>query len=297
VSEPAATAAFITWLRAGPGQPAAPGQPAERGRPPEPGQPPELALPDWLAQVVTALFQGQDPDAAADWAGRVQASVTRLRGRVPFTVVHDWHAGTVVPLLDETGAGQAEVGALHAHALAGTTTSAAAWTAVLERALPEIYRRAYGYADAWQVNYASAVEYGTAHDFGEAGTIEYANYYADLATAANQAACADANAVGNAAAWAVAFAAADPAGYAAACPYAATRAYALAAAHGGEASRPEPAQADAGPDGLGGPDPPGSGADHDPGRARYRRERAAYRVLADGLAASLDRAAAAGLRG
>jgi hypothetical protein len=216
---------------------------------------PEPGLPDWLAQVVAALFEGQEPDAALDWAERVHASVVRLNGPVPFTVVHDWHAGTVVPLLDEAGAGQAEIGALHAEALAGMPVSVPRWTAALERALPEIYRRAYGYAAAWQVNYASAVEYGTAHDFGEAGTIEYANYYADLATTANQAACADANAVGNAAAWAAAFAAADPAGYAAACPYAATRAYALAAVNGGESGR----------------------------------ERAAYRVLADGLAGSLDR--------
>src|SRR6202043_3954873 len=55
----------------------------------------DLGRPAWLAQVVTALFDGQEPAAARDWAARIHADLVRLDGRVPFAVVHDWHADTV----------------------------------------------------------------------------------------------------------------------------------------------------------------------------------------------------------
>jgi hypothetical protein len=220
---------------------------------------PDLGRPAWLAQVVTALFDSGEPAAAHDWAARIHADLVRLDGRVPFTVVHDWHAETVAPLLGEVCEGQAAVGALHALARAGSPVAEAQWTAALEPALRDLYRRAYAYDDAYRVNYDSAYRYGTANDFGEDGTREYATYYAELATGANLRAYADANAIANARACAAAFAAADPVAYAGTYPYAAARGYACAWANGG--------------------------AD------RLARERTAHVRLAEGLAASLGRAA------
>ncbi len=184
-------------------------------------------MPAWLAQVVTALFDGQAPAAAREWAARVHALLAGLAWQAPLAVVHDWHASSVVPLLGPSCGSLAEVGALHALALAGSPVTSQRWAATLEPALRELYRLAYPYDDAYRVNYDSAHAYGTAHSFGEQGTREYATYYAELATGANLAAHADANAIACARACAVAFADADPVAYARTYPYAATRSYAL----------------------------------------------------------------------
>jgi hypothetical protein len=221
-----------------------------------------LAMPAWLAQLVVALFDGQEPAAARAWAGRIQAELVRLGGRVPFAVLHDWHAGTVAPLLDGMGAPYRAVGALHSRALAGQPVAEDEWAAVLEPALREIYQRAYAYSDAYAVNYANAEVYGTANDFGVDGTREYATYYAELATGANLRAYADANAIANAGASAAGFVAADPAAYAEAYPYATVRAYAYALANAEDTTD------------------------------RDARQRAAFSRLADGLANSLGRAEA-----
>ena len=235
---------------------------------------PAAGMPAWLAQLVAALIDGQQPGTADDWARRLQAELVRLDGEVPFTVVHDWHARTVAPLLEQAcadGSVQRAVGRLHAAALAGRSVTEPEWAAALEPALREVYQRAYGYSDAYAVNYANAEVYGTANGFGEAGTREYATYYAELATGANLRAYADANAIANARACAAAFATADPAAYAESYPYAAVRAYAQALA-----------------------DPAGSAAEFgDSGTAAAQRDAhrwAAYHRLADGLLGSLGRA-------
>lgn len=212
MSPPPALADFLARLEAGPPDDDCGGMPA------------------WLAQVVTALFDGQAPAAASDWAARVHALLAGFAGQMPLTIVHDWHASSVVPLLGPSCNGLAEVGALHALALAGYPVASQRWAATLEPALREVYRQAYPYDDAYRVNYDSAHAYGTAHGFGEQGTMEYATYYAELATGANLAAHADANAIACARACAAAFASADPVAYAQTYPYAATRGYALALA-------------------------------------------------------------------
>jgi hypothetical protein len=232
---------------------------------------PVAGLPDWLAQLTIAMFEGQEPAAARTWAARLHAGVASLGGQIPFRVVHDWHASTVVPLAGEL----TEVGALHARALTGEPVTAGAWTSALEPALRRLYVRAYGYEDAWWVNYDSAHAYGLANGFGQEATLEYAAYYANLATGANREAFADANAIAGAAAQAAAYAEGDPAAYAAACPYAAARAYARAAAR----SEREPEAPE--------PDPAGRTLIM---RARSEREQVAYAALADGLAACLERA-------
>jgi hypothetical protein len=226
-------------------------------------------LPDWLTQLITALSAGPEPAAGRAWEAEVRGYLANPE-LVPLAAVHDWHATTVVPLLSELCAEQAPVGELHAQALAGRPVTAAQWTAALRAALPEVYRRAYAYRAAWQVNYDSAQEYGTAHNFGDDGTREYAVYYADLATGANLRAYADANTIATAAALAIAFASADPLAYAESCPYATVRAYALALA-----SSSDPGQ-------------PGDQAGQET-VDQSNRERAAYARLALGLAASLHR--------
>jgi hypothetical protein len=259
VSGLAAPAEFLAWLDGY----------QDSGRAPAPG------LPGWLAQLAIALFQGQVPDAARTWAARLHAGVASLGGQIPFRVVHDWHVSTVVPLAGELDG----AGVLHARALAGDQVTAGQWIPALEPALRQLYLRAYAYEEAWWVNYDSALAYGLANGFGEESTLEYAAHYANLATGANRQAFADANAVAGAAAQAAAYTGADPAAYAAACPYATARAYARAAARSDrEQKAPEP-------------DPAGRSLIV---RARAEREQAAYAVLADGLAASLERAASLG---
>ncbi len=242
----------------------------DSGRAPAPG------LPGWLAQLAIALFEGQVPDAARTWVARLHAGVASLGGQIPFHVVHDWHFSTVVPLAGAHFGNMTEAGALHARALTGTPVTAGEWASALEPALRQLYLRAYAYEEAWWVNYDSAHAYGLANGFGEESTLEYAAHYANLATGANRQAFADANAAAGAAALAAAYVGSDPAAYAVACPYAVARAYARAAARSDrEQEAPEP-------------DPAGRSLIV---RARAEREQAASAVLADGLAASLERAA------
>jgi hypothetical protein len=249
------------------------------------GEPPDRGMPAWLAQLVLALSNGrqpasngQQPAGAESWAERIRAELARLAGQVPFAVVHDWHAGTVAPLLAELCPPMRPVGALHSRALAGQSVGEAEWAAALEPALRELYRGAYDYPAAYAVNYANAEVYGTANGFGEQGTREYASYYAELATGANLRAYAEANAIANARLSAAAFATADPASYAEAFPYAAARGYAQAWANAA-ASTADPADPAIPADPAYQVDP----ADLD------ARLRAAYLRLADGLAESLAR--------
>jgi hypothetical protein len=190
-------------------------------------EPPASGLPAWTARLLDALYEGQS-EGVQDWAGRVHAQLVRLAGRVPFSVVHDWHVGTVWPLLEPVCA-TSELAGLHARAGAGQVVPAETWRVALEPALRAIYHRAYDYDSGYAVNYANAEVYGLANDFGEQGTREYASYYAELATGANRKASADANAIAVGRALADCFAADDPVGYAESFPDAAVRAYAQAA--------------------------------------------------------------------
>ncbi|MBH1934342.1 SpcZ [Streptomyces sp. AV19] len=227
-----------------------------------PAQGPDL--PDWLVQLAGALWDGQDPDAAGEWARRMYDACARLDGRVPFGVVHDWHARTVAPLLGE---GQEDVRALHLRALAGESVAEDAWAAVLEPALRDVHRRAYPYADAFATAAANARAWARTNDYGETEAEEFADGYARLNTGANVTSCADANALVHARASAAAFAAGDAVAYAACYPFAAVNAYALAL------------------------------AGQDTADGREERHRAACGRLADGLAESLERAAGEPERG
>ncbi|MFB0619617.1 SpcZ [Streptomyces sp. AGS-58] len=244
-------------------------------RPPEEGSSSGPGLPDWLWQVVAVLYDGQGTAAAKDWAFRLHGELGRLGGRVPFTVVHDWHAHAVAPMLAEACARrgwspqpQRAVQDLHVRALAGQRTAASEWQAVLGPALREAYRLAYAYDDAFAHAYAGAHAYAVANAYGAERAAEFAHGYAELNTGANVTSFADGNALANAGATAVAWAAADAHAYAAACPFAHARVYAHA-----WAGRERTAVRE------------GTGE-------REERLRTAHRRLAGGLVDSLARAAA-----
>ncbi|MFE7117543.1 SpcZ [Streptomyces sp. NPDC057654] len=228
----------------------------------------------WFAQIVGALFDGQDAAAATGWARRIHGELVRLGGGVPFSVVHDWHAGTVAPLLaeaavrrgDDAGAQEA-VRALHVRAAAGERVGADEWEAALGAALAEVYRHAYAYDEAFATASADAHAYAMANDYGERKAAEFADGYAKLSTDANARSYAAANALATARAAAAAYASADARAYAETYPFASVRAYVLALA-----------------------DRDGDDGDAE-GRDERRREACAR--LADGLADSLGRAAAA----
>ncbi|MFI6684905.1 SpcZ [Streptomyces sp. NPDC050485] len=193
-------------------------------------------IPPWPRQLAVALSEGA---AESDGVRRAHAELARLDGRLPFLVVHDWHARTVLPMLLEAGcdSGPLEAaGQLHARALKGERIDAAAWTAALEPALREVYRLAYPYAEAHATASANAHAYAMANDYGAAQATEFAATYAELNTTANARSFAVANALANARATALAYAEADERAYAETYPCARVHAYALAhAGSGGEA--------------------------------------------------------------
>lgn len=219
----------------------------------------------WPVQLATALSEGA---GELRGAGRAAAELARLAGRVPFRVVHDWHASTVVPLLMEAATRRGEgtgllaaAGQLHTRALAGERIEAAEWTATLEPALRELYRAAYPYTEAHATASANAHAYAMANDYGAAEATRFAAGYAELNTTANARSCAVANALANARAVALAYADADGRAYAATYPYARVNACAFA---------------------LAGPD---AGEGEEESEAR----RVAFGRLADGFADSLAR--------
>ncbi|MFE9886210.1 hypothetical protein [Streptomyces scopuliridis] len=125
--------------------------------------------PDWPAQVAGELFDGLESAGAGTWARRVHHGLVRGDG-VPFGLVHDWHAGSVAPLLTEASAqrgGAAEphltVRSLHARALAGERIAESVWSAALEPALREVYRYAYAYEEAFATASAAAISFPFAY--------------------------------------------------------------------------------------------------------------------------------------
>ncbi|MEV7320211.1 SpcZ [Streptomyces sp. NPDC093970] len=231
--------------------------------------------PSWLSQVTAVLYDGQSAADARSWALRVHGELDRLGGWVPLSVVHDWHAHGVVPLLTGAPAGQGgspgpqrEVADLHRRALSGGHVGEAEWNAALVPALRDVYRLAYAYEGAFAKAFAGAHAYAIDNDYGEERADEFARTYAELNTTAGARSFADANALAHAQAMARAFAAADERDHSGSWPFALVQAYAHACAH------------------QGGPVSGGATAGHDD------RLRAAYRELADRFADSLSRATA-----
>jgi len=175
---------------------------------------PASVMPRWLAQHVVWFFDGQSFDDAKAWGLAFYAELKRLKGVVPFSVVHDWQATVVGPFAIETAAlrklDQAlpeALRALHERAMKGEKISRDEWYAGLQPAFRQLYpANAYAYADADAYADANADAYANA--YANANAYAYAdanaNAYADANANANANADANANAYANATAYAYA---------------------------------------------------------------------------------------------
>ena len=150
-----------------------------------PAKCPAEIMPRWLAQMVPWFFDNQSEEDAKDWGTRFYAELKRIDGKVPFTVVYDWHANIVAPLAIEVAALRKRDAAphealrdLHARALAGDRASHDEWRAKLRNAYADAAADAdaYAYADANAYAYAYAYAYANANAYADA--YAYANAYA-----------------------------------------------------------------------------------------------------------------------
>jgi hypothetical protein len=123
------------------------------------GCPPQI-MPFWLAKAADNLFDARliqaapmFPDGSAKtWGVRFYGELKRLDGKVPFSVIHDWHATTIGPLVVEFSRrpepnpwlGEEIPKALedmHAAALAGRQIAANEWRPVLLDAFRHIHAK------------------------------------------------------------------------------------------------------------------------------------------------------------
>jgi len=151
---------------------------------------PAAIMPRWLAQMVPVFFDRQHQSDAFAWGVAFTAELARLDGRVPFSVIHDWHGNTVCQLgiqaaekLGRDPAPHKALQALHLRALAGEKIGANEWRPVLKVA--NAYANAFANARA----YANA----DAHAYANARARAYADAYAYANANANVGANADAN--------------------------------------------------------------------------------------------------------
>lgn len=118
------------------------------------GDCPARVMPRWLAQMVPWMFDGMEPAEAKVWGSAFYAELARIDGKVPFSVIHDWHASVVGPLAIEVAEKRGRKPEVHNAlaemqfaALTGKTFSADEWRPVLKAAYADAY--AYAYADAY----------------------------------------------------------------------------------------------------------------------------------------------------
>jgi hypothetical protein len=255
-----------------------------------------MVLPPWLPPVLATLIDGAGAGAEPAWFRRIGDRLRHSGGAVPFAVVHDWQARTVLPLVltalkaseasEGTDPAEASEGTdpaeasersdsaeavallqrLHARAATGEPAEAPVWLAALQPVLHALYRLAYDHTGSYASAHASATAYATANNFSADGALSFAESYAAHSAEANRQSFAESNAPANAAALAAAYAqhggAAAEAAYAEAYPFALVRACAQAAATA----------------------PPAPGPDH-----LGQRRQAAFCQLAEGLADSITR--------
>jgi hypothetical protein len=119
---------------------------------------PPRIMPLWLAKAAQPLFNARlhkgdriFPDGAAKaWGLKFYGGLARLDGNIPFSVIHEWHANTIVPLVIEfsersgpnpwQGADRPKaLQALHAAALAGRRIRADEWRPVLHDAFAHMH--------------------------------------------------------------------------------------------------------------------------------------------------------------
>jgi len=119
---------------------------------------PPRIMPLWLAKAAGPLFNARVqkgveifPEGAAKaWGLKFYGELKRLDGKIPFSVIHDWHANTIGPMVVKFSE-RAEpnpwsgvdrpvaLQALHAAALAGRQVAADEWRPVLRDAFSHIH--------------------------------------------------------------------------------------------------------------------------------------------------------------
>lgn len=130
---------------------------------------PASIMPRWLAQMVPAFFDRQKAEYAFEWGKSFTAELARIDGKVPFSVIHDWHANTVCQMVIDAAekCGRDPVlhkalRVLHLRAFAGEKIGADEWKPVLRNTYPYpcadagTDAHAYAYADADAHAYADA---------------------------------------------------------------------------------------------------------------------------------------------
>jgi hypothetical protein len=140
---------------------------------------PASVMPRWLAQMVPWFFDNQPLDDAKAWGLRFYAELKRLKGVVPFSVIHDWQANFVGPMAIEAAEKRGADPTVHKalaemqwKALTGEKFTADEWRPILKGAFYDIYLwryRANAYANAYADVYANA----------NANALAYADVYAN----------------------------------------------------------------------------------------------------------------------
>ncbi|MET8524741.1 hypothetical protein [Micromonospora sp. NPDC005172] len=183
-----------------------------------------LAFPE---QVMVVLAENQPIDAAAVLPHRLHIG-QELRGMtVPFGIVHDWQAATVIPLIREAiercggeGTAQGALLGLHRRAAEGDLVVESKWSQALRLALYELYWHAYPHKAVYGETYARNHRLQRDRGADEATAVEVAQAVADLKRTTHARAFAEANAAANARALAAAYARTDPVAFAKALPFA-----------------------------------------------------------------------------
>jgi hypothetical protein len=167
---------------------------------------PSQIMPLWLAKAAGLLFDARlvegtpifPEDAAKAWGLKFYGELKRLDGKVPFSVIHDWHANTIGPLVvkiserDEPnpwrGADRPKaLQDLHSAALAGRPIAASEWRPVLLDAFRHIHAGGrIGPAVTIARRYTldetiamSADAYATAYAKADANAFAHAHWYSD----------------------------------------------------------------------------------------------------------------------
>lgn len=114
---------------------------------------PATVMPQWLAQLVPALFNLQPLDQALEWGSECTAQLARLDGNVSFSVAHTWMAQIVLPLSIDAGDAfemrtwrQKGLQILHLRAAAGIEVTPGKWQEYVGKVYAARLRDADGYA-------------------------------------------------------------------------------------------------------------------------------------------------------
>lgn len=116
---------------------------------------PTSVMPAWLSRMVPWLFDGQTKEDAFAWGKKFYEQLSRLDGKVPFTIIYDWHANyswamgiEAFEKLGKDTTSQKAIQELHRRALNGDRASHDEWY--------KAFKNADAYADAYAYAYANA---------------------------------------------------------------------------------------------------------------------------------------------